>query len=338
MNQSFTMSEGGGTASSSGTHTPFSDSSADTQTVVSQQLLQQQQHRIIKYYDPNELPADDDDDDEDNVNGTNDGFYDSDELENLEYENECSRDGGAKRPEYLNLPGNGSCGGQADSGSTPLASRKPMYKFSIATANAYELNNLDNVDLDAPTSYRLNTSNGEEDIDEIDGEHTFTSLPCETLLLACKTEHDLKKSDVNGTTEECLYVTKKFGKNQPLYQSAQVQINHKQRQQHGGSGNGDTMNVVGEMANLLKWKGVTMMPTTTMTKNDDNDDDKCSIISTTSTIESQHTLPPPLASMRVSIRNAQKDINLEEMGIDSNTHKVINFIFFSFPCWNFNHI
>jgi hypothetical protein len=308
MNQSF-MSEGGGTTSSSGTHTPFSDSSADTLTVVSQsqqQQQQQQQKRIIKYYDPNELPADDDDDDEEDVNGTtNDGFYDSDELESLEHDNECSR---VKRPEYLNLASGG--GGQADSGSTPLASRKPMYKFSIATANAYELNNLDNVDLDAPTSYRLNNSS--DDIDEVDGEHTFASLPCETLLLACKTENDLKKSDENDT-EECLYVTKKFGKNQPLYQSAQVQINHKQRQH-------DDMSVVGEMANLLKWKGVTMLPSTS--KYDDNDDDKCSIISS-STAEPQ-TLPPPSASLRVSIRNAQKDINLAEMGIDSNTHKVIN--------------
>lgn len=277
MNQSFASE--GGTTSSSGTHTPFSDSSADTLTVVSQQVSQH------KYYDPNELPADDDDD----IDNTNDGFYDSDELENLEHDNDCSR---AKRPEYLNL----ASGGQADSGSTPIASRKPMYKFSIATANAYELNNLDNVDLDAPTSYRMNNV---EEIDELDGEHTFTSLPCETLLLACKTENDLKKdSDI----EDCLYVTKKFGKNQPLYQSAQVQINHKkQHDEH----------VVGEMANLLKWKGVTM------TKTDDSDDDKCSIISS-STAE----LPPPQTSMRVSIRNAQKDINLEEMGIDSNTHKV----------------
>lgn len=293
MNQSF-ASEG-----SSGTHTPFSDSSADTLTVVSQQVSSQQQQQQ-KYYDPNELPADDDDD----VDNRNDGFYDSDELENLEHDNDSS--GKAKRPEYLNLP---SSGGQADSGSTPIASRKPMYKFTIATANAYELNNLDNVDLDAPTSYRLNNS---EDIDEIDGEHTFASLPCETLLLACKTENDLKK---DGTTEECLYVTKKFGKNQPLYQSAQVQINHKKQHPH------DDLN---EMANLLKWKGVTMMPSTPQqtqemtTKYDqDNDDDKCSIISS-STAE----LPPPLTSLRVSIRNAQKDINLEEMGIDSNTHKV----------------
>jgi hypothetical protein len=309
MNQSF-MSEGGGTTSSSGTHTPFSDSSADTLTVVSQQQSQQQQQRVIKYYDPNELPADDDDDNED-VNGTtNDGFYDSDELESLEHDNECSR---VKRPEYLNLAS--GLIGQEDLGSTPLASRKPMYKFSIATANAYELNNLDNVDLDAPTSYRLNSSN---DIDEVDGEHTFASLPCETLLLACKTENDLKKSDENDT-EECLYVTKKFGKNQPLYQSAQVQINHKQRQ-HGGS---DDLNVVGEMANLLKWKGVTMNPPPPPSKYDDNDDDKCSIISS-STAEPQ-TLPPPSASLRVSIRNAQKDINLAEMGIDSNTHKVIKF-------------
>jgi hypothetical protein len=117
-------------------------------------------------------------------------------------------------------------------------------------------------------------------------------------------------------------VTKKFGKNQPLYQSAQVQINHKKQN--------DDLNVVGEMANLLKWKGVTMMPsqpTETMTKYDDNDDDKCSIISS-STAE----LPPPLTSLRVSIRNAQKDINLEEMGIDSNTHKVNTFFSRKIAC------
>ncbi len=280
MNQSFASE--GCTSSSSGTHTPFSDSSADTLTVVSQQQ---------KYYDPNELPADDDEE----IDNTNDGFYDSDELENLGPESEQTK---VKRPEYLNL----ADGGQADSGSTPIASRKPLYKFSIAAANTYELNNLDSSHLDAPASYQLNSSN---EIGEINGDHSFTSLPCETLLLACKTENELKKSD--DTTEECIYVTKKFGKNQPFYQSAQVQINHKQKQQHPH----DDMNVVGEMANLLKWKGVTMMPS-----NDDND--KCSIISS-STAE----LPPPLPSMRISIRNAQKDINLEEMGIDSNTHKVI---------------
>lgn len=294
----YVVSEGNGT--SSGTHTPFSDSSADTMTIVSQ--------RIKSYYDPHELPADDDDD-------TNDGFYDSDELESLNNDDECG-DVRVKRPESLNLPNNG----QTDSGNTPLASRKPMYRFSIATANAYELNNLDAV-LDAPTSYHMAAAAIN---DEIDGhEHSFTSLPCETLLLACKTENDLKNSSPSKDIDTCLYVTK-FGKNQPLYQSAQVQINHKsslhpsQSQQY----HQQQQQPSDESGNLLKWKGVQMLPSSSSgepNEVDDNDDDKCSIISS-----SEHAVP--MTSLRVSIRNAQKDINLASMGIDSNTYKVILFV------------
>jgi len=295
INQTYTLSDnacaigGGGTGTSSGTHTPFSDSSADTLTIISQR---------IKYYDPHELPADDDE--------TNDGFYDSDELESLEHDNECSpSDIKIKRPESLNIK---RCGHSGDSGSTPLASRKPLYKFSIATTNAYELNNLDSV-LDAPTTtYRMDNIEY-NDVDAIDGHGmSFTSLPCETLLLACKTENDLRKSPLNDT-DTCLYVTK-FNKNQPLYQSAQVQINHKAHQ--------DDINA--EM-NLLKWKGVTM-PSQQQQQpqneaNDDNDDDKCSIISSV-----RGDMSIASNTLRVSIRNAQKDIHLDEMGIDSNKNRV----------------
>lgn len=301
QNAQYVATDNGGT--SSGTHTPFSDSSADTLTIVSQR---------IKYYDPHELPADDDDDD------TNDGFYDSDELESLEHDNDsnvdCADATRIKRPEYLNLQS-----GQTDSGSTPQAARKPMYRFSIATANAYELNNLDAV-LDAPTSYRMSSDLN----DELDGNgHSFTSLPCETLLLACKTENDLKKSPLNDT-DTCLYVTK-FGKNQPLYQSAQVQINHKpmssQQQQHQHyQQQQDDMNS-GEK-NLLKWKGVTLMPSQNEVDDNGDDDDKCSTISAMSSEMSM-----PMASLRVSVRNAQKDIHLDEMGIDCNMYKVIKFVF-----------
>jgi PDZ domain len=267
-----TNSKGDG---SDGTHTPFSDSSADTLTILSQRG---------RYYDPHELPADDEE-------ITNDGFYDSDELENLEYDGECETR--LKRPEYLNLQG-----GTADSGSTPIVLRKPMHNFSIA-ANAYELNILDNV-LDEPTSYRmhLDMSETNEEMQAID-EHNYTSLPCETLLLACKTEIDLKNSS-DGDIDNCLYV-KKFAKNQPLYQSAQVQINYKKQQDEG----------TGEK-NLLKWKGVTMPLTSESPPI--GDDDKCSIFSSET----------PMASLRISIRNAQKDINLEEMCIDSNKNKVMN--------------
>ncbi|CRK95262.1 CLUMA_CG008706, isoform B [Clunio marinus] len=274
-NQTYIISEG----TSSGTMTPYSDSSADTLTVISQA-------QRMQYYDPHELvriiPDDDD----------GEGYYDSDELEKLEHDGE-SQEGQLKRPEHLNL--------DTQSGSTPVASRKPLYQFTIATANAYELNNLDNAVLDAPTSYNMGINGGGGD-NTNDGD-TFTSLPCETLLLACKTENDLKKSlNDEDDTDTCLYVTK-FNKNQPLYQSAQVQINHKQSNDvvdgaYGGGG-GD----------LLKWKGGTMS---------NDDDDKCSVVS------SQAGDNSPMPSIqRISIRNAQKDLNLDEMGIDCKEFKII---------------
>lgn len=300
------VTTGGNGGNNSGTHTPFSDSSADTLTVVSQR---------IKYYDPHELPADDDD--------TN-GFYDSDELESLEHDNECSSSDNntirKKRPESLNIKmlsgGHASSGG--DTGSTPMTSRKPLYKFSIATTNAYELNNLDSM-LDAPTStYRMDNTDDDNHANDLGHDLSFTSLPCETLLLACKTENDLRKSPLNDT-DTCLYVTK-FNKNQPLYQSAQVQINHKAQQQQQQHYEHDSS----AEKNLLKWKGVTMTQQNEA-ENDDNDDDKCSIIS--SQCEQQQQIAG--TTLRVSIRNAQKDLHLDEMGIDSNVYRVRLFHFTS---------
>lgn len=263
-NHTYVISEG----TSSGTMTPYSDSSADTLTVISQS-------QRMQYYDPHELvriiPDDDD----------GEGFYDSDELEKLEHDDD-SPDSRLKRPESLNLAG----------GSTPVVSRKP-YQFSIATANAYELNNLDNAVLDAPTTGYSMSYGGDDD-----GANNFTSLPCETLLMACKTEHDLKKSPTDDD-DTCLYVTK-FNRNQPLYQSAQVQINHR---------TSDVVDRASAERNLLKWKGVTMSH---------DDDDKCSVVSSCVGDD-----PPPMGSIqRISIRNAQKDLNLDEMGIDCSVFKV----------------
>jgi hypothetical protein len=267
-NQAYIITNSG---TSSGTMTPYSDSSADTLTVISQS-------QRMQYYDPHELvriiPDDDD----------GEGFYDSDELEKLEKDDATSP---VKRPGFLNL--------NSQSGSTPVVCRKPCYQFSIATANAYELNNLDNAVLDAPTSYRMGLGVNDDLVDDVT--NSFTSLPCETLLLACKTEDDLKKSPNDDDT--CLYVTK-FNRNQPVYQSAQVQINHKQ------SGN-DVVDS-GAAENLLKWKGVTMSQ---------DDDDKCSVVSSCA-----GEYPPMPSIQRISIRNAQKDLNLDEMGIDSKSYKV----------------
>lgn len=268
-NQTYIISEG----TSSGTMTPYSDSSADTLTVISQS-------QRMQYYDPHELVSIIPDDDEDG-----EGFYDSDELEKLEHDGDSPDR--RKRPEYLNL--------NSQNASTSAVSRKPNYQFSIATANAYELNNLDNAVLDAPTSYKMGLGMND---DGDDGANNFTSLPCETLLMACKTENDLRNSSVNDT-DTCLYVTK-FNKNQPLYQSAQVQINHKQ--------NNDVADGASGEMNLLKWKGVTMPQ---------DDDDKCSVVSS---YAGEYSPMPSI--QRISIRNAQKDLNLDEMGIDSKRFKV----------------
>lgn len=218
------------------------------------------------------------------------GFYDSDELEKLELDSD-SPDGRLKRPEFLNL--------SSQSGSTPVVSRKPIYQFSIATANAYELNNLDNAVLDAPTSFKMGLGRGDMCDGVEDGANNFTSLPCETLLLACKTENDLRQP-TNDDNDTCLYVTK-FNRNQPLYQSAQVQINHKP--------SSDAVDGANSEMNLLKWKGVTMPQ---------DDDDRCSVVSSSCGADDT-----PMGSIqRISIRNAQKDLNLDEMGIDSNAYKV----------------
>jgi hypothetical protein len=75
-----------------------------------------------------------------------------------------------------------------------------------------------------------------------------------------------------------------------------VQIHHKAHN-----------DVVDEM-NLLRWKGVTMPQ---------DDDDRCSVVSSC-----VGDITPMGSVQRICIRNAQKDLNLAEMGIDSNAHKV----------------
>jgi hypothetical protein len=73
--------------------------------------------------------------------------------------------------------------------------------------------------------------------------------------------------------------------------------------------------------NLLKWKGVTMPSQQQQQQQEqdesNDDDDKCSILSSV-----RGDLPIATNTLRVSIRNAQKDIHLDEMGIDSNINRV----------------
>lgn len=111
------------------------------------------------------------------------------------------------RPNFLDLIG--------QSGSTPVVSRKPRFQFTVA-ANAYELNNLDNEALDAPiyTGKIINPNENSSTSQDINQD--FTSLPCETFLVACMTE-----SDLNNSTAEQNFIHKN-----PMYQSVHVPYNN----------------------------------------------------------------------------------------------------------------
>lgn len=146
-----------------------------------------------------------------------------------------------KRPNFLNLAG--------ESGSTPMSSRKPRFQFSVATANAYELNNLDNEALDAPTGYALHgesATNGPTGIGP-PGSEQFISLPCETFLVACKTENDL-----NADSTDAIYV-KHFAHKSPLYSSVNVPLKE-------GGNVSEVVDAVekGGKKSLMKWKGATL--------------------------------------------------------------------------------
>lgn len=92
---------------------------------------------------------------------------------------------------------------------------------TVATTNAYELNNLDNDALDAPTVYALNgdpLAAGDGAGGGPPANDQFISLPCETFLVACKTENDL-----NADSTDAIYV-KHFAHKSPLYSSVNVPL------------------------------------------------------------------------------------------------------------------
>ncbi|XP_058829684.1 uncharacterized protein LOC131688988 [Topomyia yanbarensis] len=160
-------------------------------------------------------------------------YYCDDEIdaESL-YEHEGGE--GQKRPNFLDLAG--------ESGSTPMSSRKPRFQFSVATTNAYELNNLDNDALDAPTMYALNNGDSTAPPGASD---QFISLPCETFLVACKTENDL-----NADSTDAIYV-KHFAHKSPLYSSVHVPL------KDTGTNASEVVDAVakGGKISLMKWKG-----------------------------------------------------------------------------------
>lgn len=89
-----------------------------------------------------------------------------------------------------------------------------IFSFFPVAAHSYELNNLDNEALDAPVYNSMAPSHGGM-IGQQHGDDSmqdFTSLPCETFLVACRTENDLRSD--GGS----------FRHKNPLYQSAHVQL------------------------------------------------------------------------------------------------------------------
>lgn len=215
-------STSGSQGSSSNTFMQQSGTESDTSTVISHdttscRVQQVSSHSSISYCN-NGLISEPENETEE--------FYNEDELLSM-VDDESYYGERPGRPNYLDL--------SSQAGHTPVSLKKPL--FSIAKANAYELNNLDNDVLDAPTIYTLSSAGSADLNDE------FTSLPCETLLVECKTKNDLE------------YVSK-FTRGHPLYQSSSQ---HSSSNENGTNG-------------LLKWKGVMLAD------NDNNDDNSETVI------------------------------------------------------------
>lgn len=190
-------------------HTNSENTDSDTSTVVSQDntcVVQPVSSHSSITFSNNGI-----------VSEPEEEFYNEDEL--LEMVDQDSYYGERpNRPSYLDLVG--------QEGSTPVVSRKPQFQFSIASTNAYELNNLDNEVLDAPTIYTLSSNNGNGG-SNCGAADEFTSLPCETLLVACKSGSDLEQ-----------YVSK-FRHTNPAYQSAQYASSRDSSTNNGSTGDED---------------------------------------------------------------------------------------------------
>ncbi|XP_041783731.1 uncharacterized protein LOC121599724 isoform X1 [Anopheles merus] len=114
-------------------------------------------------------------------------------------------------------------------------------------ATVQQLNQLDRAALDAPLRYGL-AGPGTPGLagPDPDGPN-FVSLPCETFLVACKTEQDLQDSDQT----EAIYV-QHFAHKSPLYSSVNVPSR---------VGAAELVEAVerGGKKSLMKWKGATLL-------------------------------------------------------------------------------
>ncbi|XP_055617169.1 uncharacterized protein LOC129762697 isoform X3 [Toxorhynchites rutilus septentrionalis] len=246
-------------------------------------------------------------------------YYCDDEID---AESLYEEDGGEhqKRPNYLNLAG--------ESGSTPMSSRKPRFQFSVATTNAYELNNLDNDALDAPTRYALNGEPmaipGGDGAGGVGGapagSDQFISLPCETFLVACKTENDL-----NADSTDAIYV-KHFAHKSPLYSSVNVPL------KDTGNNVSEVVDAVekGGKKSLMKWKGATLASDEEDTPSHGASNNGTPLSGMASSSDGTHTRNTPDAdsSLAATIGTStttpttERELDFNGSGIDSGGNKI----------------
>lgn len=138
------------------------------------------------------------------------------------------------RPNYLNLNGQGGARGSTRKGKFPFSSELVkifvvssnlhqlqlidlffLHPTCVVACNGYDLNNLNNEILDAPIYTHLPGSPSTVDpltISDMSDCQDFVSLPCDTFLVACKTESDLKR----------MMQPNNFHHSNPVYQSVQM--------------------------------------------------------------------------------------------------------------------
>ncbi|XP_035894438.1 uncharacterized protein LOC118504268 isoform X3 [Anopheles stephensi] len=123
-------------------------------------------------------------------------------------------------------------------------------RFQLASAGTtvQQLNNLDRNALNAPLRYGLTGPGTPGPAGPDPDGPNFVSLPCETFLVACKTEQDLQTS---GDQTEAIYV-QHFAHKSPLYSSVNVPSR---------VGAAELVEAVerGGKKSLMKWKGATLL-------------------------------------------------------------------------------
>ncbi|XP_050079497.1 uncharacterized protein LOC126567280 [Anopheles maculipalpis] len=122
------------------------------------------------------------------------------------------------------------------------------FQLTGTGATIQQLNNLDRDTLNAPLRYGLEGPGTPGMTGPDPDGPNFVSLPCETFLVACKTEQDLQTS---GDQTEAIYV-QHFAHKSPLYSSVNIPSR---------VGAAELVEAVerGGKKSLMKWKGATLL-------------------------------------------------------------------------------